>query len=126
MDPARFVGSTPIRSATLLFAGICLATALLGRGSSSAWLAIGSGFLAFIGLIHSFQSLYAAWLRFAVIAQLVVIGTLFGACYLLVVPVFRLVTLASDPLHLRGRSRRETFWIPRQDDPDPASLERMG
>jgi hypothetical protein len=131
MDPARFVGSAWIRAATVLFAGSCVTAALLERGSAGAgrtlaWLAIGSGLVAFIGLIHSFSSLYAAWLGFAERAQTVVVGVLFGGVYLLVVPVFRLITLASDPLRLRKRSRPETFWIRRQDDSDPSSLERMG
>lgn len=131
MDPARLIGSASIRCATLLFAGVCAAAVWLMRGSPGAagmllWLAIGSGALAFIGLIHSFSRLYAAWLGFAEIAQMVVISILFGSCYLLVVPVFRLVTLTSDPLRLRNRSRAETFWVPRLEDSDPASLERMG
>lgn len=131
MDPARFVGSANVRCATLLFAGSCVTAALLQRGSPGAggmlsWLAVGSGLLAFIGLIHSFASVYAVWLGFAERAHTVVISVLFGACYLLVVPVFRLITLASDPLRLRKRSHAKTFWISRQEDPDPASLERMG
>ena len=121
MDPIRLVGSALMRCAALLFAGACAAAAV----HQLAWLAIASGVLAFISLIHSFSSLYTAWLAFAEVARVAVITVLFGACYLLVVPVFRLVTLFSDPLLLRNRSRAETFWSERLDDSDPGSLERM-
>jgi len=132
MDSARLVGSASIRCAALLFAGVCAAAVLLQHGSPKAaggilpWLAIGSGVLAFIGLIHSSRRLYAAWLGLAEVAKLVVISGLFGSCYLFVVPVFRLITQVSDPLRLRRRSPPETFWILRREDSDPASLERMG
>ena len=131
MDPSQLVGSAAIRGATLLFAAVCAAAVSMSGSSPGAqrlltWLAIGSGLFAAIGFLHSFQSTYSAWLRFAERLQTVVISILFGACYLLVVPLFRLFTQISDPLRLRRRMRAETFWVLRPEDSDLDSLERMG
>lgn len=131
MDPARLVGSTAIRGATLLLAAVCAAAASLstpspGLQSLLFWLAVGSGVLTAIAFIHCFPSTYSAWLRFAEALQTVVISVLFGAVYLLIVPWFRLITQTTDPLGRRRRSRAETFWVGRTDDSDPTSLERMG
>jgi len=133
MDSARLVGSSLVRLATAILAGVSLATGLALRGNGFAGmrsvllaLTIGTGILAFLGLVHSFRLLHTAWLAYARVMHVLAVTVLFGACYLLIVPVFWLILRPFDPLRLRRRSRGNTFWIPRREEFDPTSLQRMG
>ena len=134
MNSDRLVGSTGIRLATLVFSLLCVtAVVLYERDFFSELsevlliLAIGSGVLAFIGLTHSFRVVYSLWMKFAETLHTVTITLLFGACYLVVVPVFFLMVWPFDPLRLRNRSEPDTFWIQRRNPRcDPPSLQRMG
>ena len=130
MDSARFVGSVSTRLATIAFALVCLGGVVqYGRAPSSIILTVtvGSGFLAFIGLIHCFRTLYSRWMRFAGLLHTVALTVLFGACYLFVVPLFYLFVRVLDPLKLRSRGQSGTFWIRRRNPGvDPSTLQRMG
>jgi hypothetical protein len=133
MDVERLIGSASVRVATLAALLISVMglmfrdyVSIPGGKSALFYLAVGSGVLAFIGLIHSFRALYSWWLRGAELLQKLVVTSLFGACYLLIVPWFFLIVRAVDLL--RWRSRPETtFWIPRRRvKTDETSLARMG
>ena len=134
MDPSRIVGSAGIRVATLAVLLLSATGVLLrdhivvaGAGDALFFSVIGGGFLALIGLIHSFRAVYSRWLRLAKLLQTLVITILFGACYLLIVPLFFVILRASDPLRLRTRSEPESFWLPRRGArTDEKSLARMG
>jgi hypothetical protein len=131
VDVARIVGSTGIRLATAALGLACAGGVALIRSRPDASgvvlaLTIASGVLALLGAIHCSRGVYARWLAISERLHSAVVIALFGVCYLLVVPVFRLIGIARDPLRLRGRARAETFWIPRREDSDPAALERMG
>jgi hypothetical protein len=69
------------------------------------------------------RPLFQAWMHVAEGLQRVVTATIFGACYLVLAPLFAVVTWVRDPLHLR---RRSTSWVSRRAEIDAASLERMG
>lgn len=97
MNPNRLVGSVGVRLTTLVFSLLCVTLAMLHGGDCLPALSkglmvasIGSGVLAFIGLIHSFKVIYALWMRFAVILHAGIVTLLFAICYLVVVPVFSL------------------------------------
>jgi hypothetical protein len=130
----RLVGSVGVRLATLLFLLLSVTVVVLYKhGSfpnvSKALLivAVVAGILAFIGVIHSIRTVYTAWLNLAMTLNTVMITILFGACYLLVVPVFFAIRWPSDPLGVRKRSEVETFWIRRRRSRcDLASLQRLG
>ena len=64
-------------------------------------------------------------MRFARALQTVAITTIFSVCYLVIVPVFRIILWFRDPLHLR-RSLNETAWVARTATVDAVSMERMG
>jgi hypothetical protein len=85
-----------------------------------------SGFVGLIGFIHCFRAIYDRWLTFTHALHKVVTTVLFGACYLLVVPLFWLITLPFDLLRVRRRDAVESFWIAKQDKPDKSSFGRMG
>jgi hypothetical protein len=128
----RIVGSLGIRLAAAGLALACLFGAWLYRDGAfpdaSGWvlfLTIASGVLALMAGVHTSRAVYARWLAFSQRLHGFVVTVLFGACYLLVVPLFRLVGLTRDPLRLGRRDRAQTFWIPRQN-PGPDSFERMG
>lgn len=134
MNIDRLIGSTGIRVATLTILLLSVAvilfrgqTVLSGARDALFFLAIAGGVLAFIGLIHSFRSLYSWWLKFAALLQRLVVTLLFGSCYLVIVPWFFLMAHAIGVLRLRNRSEPKSFWIPRRRvDCDARSLARMG
>ena len=134
MNSDKFVGSVGVRLATLLFLLLSvMAVVLYERGSfpnvSKAPLivAVVAGILAFIGMIHSVRKVYTAWLNLAMTLNTVMITILFGACYLLVVPVFFVIRWPSDPLGVRKRFEVDTFWVRRRRSRcDLASLQRLG
>jgi hypothetical protein len=129
----RIVGSLGIRLAAAGLALACLFGSLLYRdrafpdaSGTVLFLTIASGVLALMAGVHVSRAIYARWLALSQRLHSLVVTVLFGACYLLVVPVFRLIGLTRDPLRLGRRDRAETFWIPRRQDPGPESFERMG
>jgi hypothetical protein len=134
MNPNRLVGSVGVRFATLLLSLLCVTGLVLYDHSfvpignkALLMLAVGSGILAFLGMIHAFRTVYARWLRLTRALHTVLITVLFGACYLFVVPVFSLMVWPFDPLRLRHRPKLDTFWIRRRSPGcDLASLQRMG
>jgi hypothetical protein len=72
------------------------------------------------------KRIYAGWMAFAHRLQVIVTTVLFGAIYLVVVPLFALVAVTGDTLRLRRSSRRETFWVRRRPERhDDAFFDRM-
>jgi hypothetical protein len=133
MNSDRLVGSVGVRLATVVFFLLSVtALALYERGlfpngRALLVLAVGSAILGFMGMIHAFRTLYARWMRWAMILHIGMITILFGACYLLVVPVFFLMVWPFDLLRLRKRIEPETFWIRRRSSTcDLTSFQRMG
>jgi 3-hydroxy-3-methylglutaryl CoA synthase len=133
MDSARMVGSSGVRLATALLmlalAGSVwlLRTARLPNARTVLLIVtVALGLATFMGLIHCFRALYAGWLAFAGVLHVIAVNAIFGACYLLVVPFFRLIVLPFDPLRLRKRAGAASFWVDREKDPGPDSFERMG
>ena len=134
MDVDRLIGSTGIRTATLAVLLLSVTalvfreqTALSGAREALFFVAIGGGVLAFIGLIHSFRSLYSWWMSLTGLLQNLVVILLFGGCYVLIVPWFFLMTRANTLLRWPSRSEPKSFWIPRRRaDCDARSLARMG
>ncbi len=134
MDVDRLIGSTGIHVATLAVSLLSMTvvvfreqTVLSGARDALFFLPIAGGVLAFIGLIHSFRSLYSWWLRFAAHLQRLVVTLLFGSCYVVIVPWFFLMAHSIGLLRLRNRSEPKSFWIPRRHvDCDARSLARMG
>jgi hypothetical protein len=129
----RIVGSLGIRLAAAALALACVCGALLYRGRAFPdaqglvlALSIASGVLALMAGVHTSRAVYARWLALSQRLHSLVVTVLFGACYLLVVPLFRLIGLTRDPLRLGRRDPGETFWIPRREDQGPESFERMG
>ncbi len=132
MDTGRFVGTLGVRLATATLAAICAAGAftlgrpdLPGRGVLLAVTFV-AGFLALVGFIHCFRAIYDRWLVFTRVLHTVVTTVLFGACYLLVVPLFWLITLPFDLLRVRRRPAAESFWVEKPGKADPSSFQRMG
>jgi hypothetical protein len=128
----RFVGTATVRLATLVVILLSLTTALpdaRGMFPNGKWLpvvTVATGVVAFIGLIHSFRMLYDLWMRAVTTLHTGMVTLLFGACYLLVVPVFFLMVWPFDVLRLR-KSDPKTFWIRRRrSECNLASLQRMG
>jgi hypothetical protein len=133
MDSARFVGSSGVRLATAVLMLACAGGVWLLRAASfpNARMVVliltwAIGFAAFIGLIHCFRAIYAGWLAFAGVLHVIAVNAMFGACYLLVVPLFRLIVWPLDPLRLRKRAGAASFWVEREEDPGPDSYQRMG
>lgn len=126
MTATRYVGSWPVRAATALLALTSVGLWMADTGGSSVFYgAVGSTVLTMVGVIHSSASVFKRWMRFAEGLQTVVVTTIFGVCYLVVVPVFSVIVWFRDPLRLKRRSQ-QTAWVTRRDDSDPLSLERMG
>ena len=133
MDSARIVGSSGVRLTTAVLMLACAGGGWLLRAASFPnarrvllFLTVALGFAAFIGLIHSFRAIYSGWLAFAGVLHVIAVNAIFGACYLLVVPLFRLIVLPFDPLRLRKRADATSFWVEREEDPGPDSYQRMG
>jgi hypothetical protein len=122
----RFVASTVARVLAPLLVAAAVTTALVPAGVvpyrrlAVVILAVA----AWMGVVHSSARLFALWMRLADTLHTVAVTVLFGACYLVVVPVFRLVLWFRDPLSLRRA--RQTSWVPRTRLVDADSLERMG
>lgn len=133
MNSDKLIGSVGVRLATLVFfllsatAAVLYARSLFPNGKALLVLAVGSAILGFVGVIHASQTLYVLWMRWAMTLHTGMIIMLFGACYLLIVPVFFLMVWPFDLLRLRKRSEVETFWIRRRSSAcELASLQRMG
>lgn len=134
MNPDRLVASPGVRFATVVSIGLCVTGAVLYAFDLTSTasgmllvLAVGSGILALVGMIHSFRVVYTRWMRFAQVLHTAVVTLLFGACYLFVVPVFFLMVWPFDLLRLRKRSSQHTFWHRRRSvKVDADSLTRMG
>lgn len=133
LNPSHLVGSVWVRVATagLLFAGGASAFVAQQRGGAASsdplvWLTVVLGFLAFVGFVHSARSIFTKWMALAQLLHSIAVPTLFGACYLLIVPIFVLVSWRRDPLGLRQGSQT-TFWTHRHcGTVDKNSLARMG
>lgn len=126
MDVSRFIGSATVRLIALVLAASFAWVALGVTAGRLPWYAaLVSGLLAWIAVVHSSRPLYAWWMRVAEALHTLVITVLFGACYLLIVPLFGLLTRRRDPLRLRRR-RLESSWEVRRGSIDARSLERMG
>ena len=123
MDFARVVGSPGIRIVSVLLAVLCVAEI-----GVQPYVAAGAGLLAALGLILSFRSSYDGWMRVASRIQTVVSALIFGACYLLLVPLFAVFVRIADPLGLRLREREgESSWVVKGSDANDArSYQRMG
>jgi hypothetical protein len=128
-----YVGSRWIRTTAAAAAALCLA-AIAGKlsvGEVSA-LARALGPLAFVSALVAVVCLplcsrrvYPVWMRFAARLNTVVVTGIFGACYLLIVPLFWLLRWRADPLRLRSDPRVKTYWVQRPKR-DAQSFERMG
>jgi hypothetical protein len=125
MADNRLVGSVFARIATPVLGLVTLGLALTADTRPRYALLAITGALTWLGLVHSFKTLFALWMRCAGALQTVVITTIFSVCYLVIVPLFRMVVWFRDPLHLR-RTPQETSWVERTDKVDALSLERMG
>jgi hypothetical protein len=76
---------------------------------------------------YSLRKIYRLWMRFAELLHSIAVAVLFGGCYLLIVPVFFLISRPFDPLRLRGRADAKSYWIKRRrGDVDLRSLQRGG
>jgi len=76
--------------------------------------------------MKTYKDFYDLWMRAAKTLHAGVAAFLFGACYILVVPIFFLMIWPFDVLRLR-RSDAPTFWIRRRTAScDLRSLQRMG
>lgn len=134
MNPNRWIGSTAVRCGTAVLAALSLTAALVYRrelvpGASGIVFAaaVVCGILAAIGFVHCFRAVYTWWMKFADVLQTVVVSILFGACYLLIVPIFALIVRILDPLRLSKRRETGTLWIRRRPDAyDWNSFERLG
>jgi len=121
MDSEKLIASTGVRIASAVLALLCVA--------AIGWqpiVAVVAGLLAVFGLILSFRSSYEAWMRMAARLQTVVTTFLFGACYLLVVPLFAAFVRMSDPLRLRRREGESSWITTRREAQDARSYQRMG
>ena len=78
------------------------------------------------GLILSFRNTYDGWLRLATRIQIVVSILLFGACYLLIVPLFVPFVRIADPLRLRKRKGESSWVVTGRDANDVRTYQRMG
>ncbi len=133
LKPSDLVASLWIRVTTvglLLGAGVSAFAAHQRTGAADsrplAWLTVVLSVLAFMGFVHSARSVFTKWMAFARFLHSLAVPTLFGACYLLVVPIFVLFNWRRDPLGLRPRSQ-STFWTDRRcGTVDKNSLSRMG
>lgn len=128
-----YVGSKWIRATAVGLAVLCVVTLLGARqataGSTLRWMlttgALVTGVATAACLPLSSRRFYPIWMRWAERLNALVMTLLFGACYLLIVPLFFLLQWKSDPLRLRSRSQAKTFWRPRPPR-DARSFERMG
>lgn len=133
LNPSHLVASLWIRVTTVglfLGAGVSAFAAYQRTGGAGSrplvWLTVVLGLLAFVGLVHSARSVFTKWMAFARFLHSITVPALFGACYLLVVPIFVLLNWRRDPLGLRPRSQ-STFWTDRHRGTlDKNSLSRMG
>ena len=111
------VASLPVRAITVLFVAFFIAAsiplAVTQPVTLPKWLPYFLGFGSFFGFIHSFHSLFTGWMRLAEKMNKVSTAILFGACYLLVLPLFVPITWLLDPLKMRNSSSKTTFWQPR-------------
>ena len=121
MDSEKLIASPSVRIASALLAVLSVAAI-----AALPIVAAVAGLLAVFGLILSFRSSYDLWMRMAERLQTVVTTFLFGACYLLVVPLFAAFVRMSDPLKLR-RDKAASSWVAtRQEVHDARSYQRMG
>jgi hypothetical protein len=127
MTTNRLVGSALARVAAPVLGLVTVRLVLATdprHGYAFAAVVLG-GVLTWLALVHSSRTLFALWMRFARALQTVAITTIFSVCYLVIVPVFRVVLWFRDPLHLR-RPPDETAWVARTATVDATSMERMG
>jgi drug/metabolite transporter (DMT)-like permease len=121
MEFDSLVASLRVRIATIMLALTC--AVFIGR---LPLLAVIAGILAVLGGLLSFHASYVLWMRFAARLQTVVTTILFGACYLLLIPVFAVFVRMGDPLRLR-MSADDSTWVPIERDADDVqSYQRMG
>ena len=114
------------RSHTTMIAILLLAALCVAASDSQPIVGAVVGLLAVFGLILSFRSSYQLWMRMAERLQSVVTTLLFGACYLLVVPIFAAFVRMSDPLQLRPRKGASSWVAMRREAHDARSYQRMG
>ena len=127
----RIIGTTYIRVFTALFALLCVASVYLTLpGVSAAPPIHGSlryvlGFLSLMGFVHCSRRIFDGWMALA--ERLNRFGTfvLFGAVYLVFVPLLVPLVRFLDPLQLR-KSTRASFWEKRhQKTYDVKFFQRM-
>jgi hypothetical protein len=129
----KYVGSTGSRVVAIVLVLVAIATHGVrwgataespGWGRPVAWLILA---MALLASILAFRSVYAGWMRFAKLLNVVVTTALFGLIYLLIVPPFAIVARWLDPLRLGRKRSPDTYWIERSEPSiSPESLERMG
>jgi hypothetical protein len=125
--PNRFVG-TPLALAATLGMGAVTIVLASSVGSGPRYLlpaSIVAGILTWVAFVHTHAALYRLWMKFAHVLHTVAISVIFGACYLLIIPIFRAVLWFRDPLGLR-RPPEESSWVARTAKSDALSMERMG
>lgn len=132
MNPATLVGTSGVRitAAALLAvtvtATVSYANGLLPRTGATLTLLIVSAIVTFMALVHTAKPVYDAWMRFAETLHGIVVTVLFGAIYLLIVPVFAALVWPFDLLRLRKRDA-DTFWIAKRSvGAELKQFERMG
>jgi hypothetical protein len=127
MEENRFVGTPVAPVATIALGALTIALALMT--DTGPWYlfpaSIVSGVLTWVALVHCHRSLFKKWMQFAHVLHDVAITTIFGVCYLVIVPLFRLALWFRDPLALR-RAAQQTSWVTRTANVDAGSMERMG
>ena len=122
------------RTVLVASASLCLGALWLRRLGRPAFpdgltlsVFVASAVVAFMALVHSSHGIYARWMRFAEGLQALIVTVLFGACYLLVVPLFFALSWYQDPLRLRRRAQEHSFWVQRAAGSDDLrSFQRMG
>lgn len=126
----RIVGSTWVRISTLLLLAATVFMAARASGTapkgSLFYASLCCGILSLIGAIHCFEPLYRGWMNAAEQVQRVVVVLVFGAFYLLLGPLFFLLSKTQKLLSSRGE-HSDTYWIELPPEAvDEESLRRMG
>jgi hypothetical protein len=132
MNMEALIGNRRVRAAAVAFA--LLSAGAIATDPAGAWprwhgalrlAAWAGGFLALLAAVHWSQGIHRRWMTAAGAINVVMTTLLFGACYLLIVPVF----WAMIRLRRLGRTTAgdESQWHERrQVDLDLRYFQRMG
>ena len=134
MTTENLVGSDAVRRTTgalltlsMVLAFLYLRDIVPDRSGLMFWLLAVTCILTFMGFVHTTRAIYARWLALAKIIHTGVITALFGAIYLLIVPLFALLVWPFDLLKVRTQRGSRTSWIPKPVvNPGITFFQRLG